>query len=198
MSDRIAGFRRPYAGLVTTVASSGLRREAGVAKETRRPLARYRAKTRTKKGGETARVYLSETNDASAARATMRDRLRDALAKEQFELHYQPKIDVRTNKVAGCVLRWQHPQRCVQSRATFVPVAEETGLISIGEWVIREACRQYAAWRSESVALERVRFHPSDIARIRHTAPSARNRITEGMLLICSRTTRFRERMRLR
>ena len=155
-------------------------------------------------GGETYHVYSSKMNDASVARVTMRDRLREALAKDQFELHYQPKIDLRTNRVAGCeaLIRWHHPQRGYQSPATFIPVAERTGLIvPIGEWVIREACRQYAAWRSDGVAsvpiainVSAAQFARSDIFAFIETTlkefdlpPHALEiEITEGMLLVCS------------
>ncbi len=150
------------------------------------------------------RVYRAEMSDSSVARATIRDRLRDALAREHFELHYQPKIDLRTRKVVGCeaLLRWQHPQSGSQSPATFVPVAEQTGLIvPIGEWVIREACRQYAAWRNEGVAnvpiainVSAAQFSRSNVSDYIEAAlkdfdipPWALEiEITEGMLLVCS------------
>ena len=77
--------------------------------------------------------------------------LRVAVERRQLELVYQPKIDARSLQVtaAEALLRWHHPQRGVVSPAVFIPVAERHGLIgAIGDWVIEEACRQAAEWRT--------------------------------------------------
>ena len=78
--------------------------------------------------------------------------MRAALAQGAFELHYQPQVDLRTDGVTGCeaLLRWRHPVRGMVSPADFVPVAEETGLIEeIGQWVLRTACAEAAAWPAD-------------------------------------------------
>ena len=77
--------------------------------------------------------------------------LRRALAFRQFELHYQPQVDLKTQKVTGmeALIRWHHPERGMVSPMAFIPLAEETGLIiPIGEWVIRQACEHAATWPS--------------------------------------------------
>jgi diguanylate cyclase len=82
--------------------------------------------------------------------------LRQAVARHQLQLHYQPKIDARSLQItaAEALLRWQHPRRGVISPAVFVPLAERHGLIAdIGLWVIEEACRQAAQWREAGLRM---------------------------------------------
>jgi EAL domain-containing protein (putative c-di-GMP-specific phosphodiesterase class I) len=83
------------------------------------------------------------------ARRTMELDLRQAIAEGQFELHYQPSVEIKTGRIAGCeaLLRWNHPQRGMISPMDFIPVAEETGLINpLGEWVLATACAEAATW----------------------------------------------------
>ncbi|MBU6259599.1 MAG: bifunctional diguanylate cyclase/phosphodiesterase [Burkholderiales bacterium] len=82
--------------------------------------------------------------------------LRQALARRELQLYYQPKIDARSLQVTGAeaLLRWQHPRRGMVSPAVFVPLAERYGLIvEIGRWVIEEACRQAAEWREQGLRM---------------------------------------------
>lgn len=75
--------------------------------------------------------------------------IRKALKRDEFNLHYQPKLNVITGEVIGleALIRWNHPVKGPISPATFIPIAEESGIITqIGEWVIREACQQHMAW----------------------------------------------------
>lgn len=75
--------------------------------------------------------------------------LRKAIENEEFMLFYQPKMDLRTDEIIGCeaLIRWNHPTLGIVSPAEFIPLAEETGLINqIGEWVIRESCKQNKKW----------------------------------------------------
>lgn len=76
--------------------------------------------------------------------------LRHAIERQEFELHYQPIVSLKTNRLSGfeALVRWRHPQRGIVSPAEFIPVAEETGLVSpIGWWVLQEACRQMHCWQ---------------------------------------------------
>jgi diguanylate cyclase (GGDEF)-like protein len=109
-------------------------------------LALYKAKV----GGRNA-YRLFETAmgaDADARRALERD-LRNALARGEFELHYHPIVDIRTNEITDmeALIRWHHPERGPIAPGDFIPLAEESGLISpIGEWVLRQACADAAGW----------------------------------------------------
>ena len=85
--------------------------------------------------------------------------LHDAIREGQFELHYQPKLVTATNAILGAeaLIRWRHPTRGLMTPASFIPLAEESGLIGpIGEWVVREACRQARAWQNEGLKPIRV------------------------------------------
>jgi len=109
-------------------------------------LALYGAKS---DGRGTYCFFEPEMNTRMQARYALEMDLREALEREQLELHYQPVVNLRTDQVCGCeaLLRWQHPQRGRISPADFIPIAEATGLIvPIGEWVLRQACGEAATW----------------------------------------------------
>ena len=109
-------------------------------------LAMYGAKA----DGRRTHRFFEPAMDASAkARLKMQQDLRQALVDGSFEIHYQPVVDLRDDRVAGCeaLLRWRHPERGMISPAEFIPVAEDTGLIiELGEWVLRTACAEAASW----------------------------------------------------
>jgi len=136
-------------------------------------VAMYRAKDL---GRNNFQFYASEMNVASLAHMTMERHLRKAIERNEFFLHYQPKVSLATGLMTGmeALLRWRSPELGMVSPANFIPLAEETGLIEqIGEWVIRTACTQNKAWQDAGLPALRVatnlsvrQFRQSDIGAI--------------------------------
>ncbi len=124
-------------------------------------LALYRAKA---DGRGTYRFFEPAMNAAVQARRSLEIDLRRALALKQFTLVFQPQIRLETGEVSGfeALLRWHHPERGLISPATFIPLAEEIGVIvGIGEWALRTACREAARWAqpaSIAVNLSPIQF----------------------------------------
>lgn len=110
-------------------------------------IAMYRAKLH---GRDNFQFYTPAMNEQALERLRIEGDLRRALEREEFLLHYQPKLDLRSGKVVGmeALIRWQHPQMGMVAPTRFISLAEETGLIlPIGAWVIRTACAQTKAWQ---------------------------------------------------
>ncbi|MDB4949082.1 MAG: diguanylate cyclase domain [Gemmatimonadetes bacterium] len=138
-----------------TTASVGIALEAGTGEERAETLLRnadmamYRAK-----GSDASRceVFDRAMHDAALMRLEMETDLRRAVERGEFLLHYQPIVSLSTGEINGveALLRWMHPRRGLVPPADFIPAAEETGtILPIGDWVLREGCRQLAAWRRE-------------------------------------------------
>jgi diguanylate cyclase (GGDEF)-like protein len=103
-------------------------------------------------GRGTYRFFEPEMDARMKARRELDMDLRKALANAEFELHYQPLVNLQDNEIAAfeALLRWNHPVRGLVSPAEFIPIAEETGLIiPLGEWVLRRACQETANWPAD-------------------------------------------------
>ena len=114
-------------------------------------VAMYQAKA---EGKNNFQFYSEELNANSLERLTLESSLRRALERDEFELHYQPKIDFPTGRITGveALLRWRHPELGLVGPTRFIAMAEETGLIvPIGRWVLKAACLQNIAWQREGL-----------------------------------------------
>ena len=152
---------------------------------------------RAKQAGRGTFSYFEPGMDARIQeRKSVERDLRVALSQSQFELYYQPRIDLRRNSVAGveALLRWHHPERGLVSPGEFIPIAEDSGLIiPLSEWVLHTACAQGAAWRHVAVAvnISPVHFKSRSLVRAVRRALSRSGlrahllelEVTEGVLL---------------
>jgi diguanylate cyclase len=115
-------------------------------------LALYRAK---EDGRNCYCFHTHELDQQVRERVAITDELRGAVARDEFELHYQPQVDLATGKIIGleALLRWRHPMRGLVSPGIFVPIAERSGaIVQLGSWVFEEACRQLAVWQMQGIA----------------------------------------------
>ena len=135
-------------------------------------------------GRNNVQCYAEGMSTATQDRVRLESELHEALRNGQFELHYQPKVDTSTGRVnsAEALIRWRHPRRGLISPKDFIAVAEECGLLdSIGEWVLRQACREAKSWQQEGLRPMRVAVNlaPSQfrltnlVDQIRHALEAA-------------------------
>jgi diguanylate cyclase (GGDEF)-like protein/PAS domain S-box-containing protein len=115
-------------------------------------LALYRAKD---EGRNQFRFHVAELDSETYERMTISDDLRHAVERDEFELLYQPQVELETGSVVGleALIRWNHPRRGLLLPTMFIPIAETTGsIVAIGEWVIAQACRQIKDWNERGLA----------------------------------------------
>jgi diguanylate cyclase (GGDEF)-like protein/PAS domain S-box-containing protein len=160
-------------------------------------IAMYKAK---ELGRNTYRFYAEDMSVQALERLSVETNLRRALEREEFVLHYQPQVDLRTGSMVGveALLRWQHPERGLVPPREFIPVLEETGLIlPVGEWVLRTACSQARGWTKDgplqrlAVNLSSRQFHAPGMLQmvvqiLDETGMDSRNlelEITESILV---------------
>jgi diguanylate cyclase (GGDEF)-like protein/PAS domain S-box-containing protein len=134
--------------------------------------AMYRAK---EQGRDNYQLYTPAMNAKAIERLSLESRLRQALTNNEFELHFQPFIDLRTAELMGAeaLLRWRHPELGIVPPMDFIPLAELSGLIvPIGEWVLRKACEEARKWHAKgfeamtvSVNLSSRQFQQTDLVR---------------------------------
>jgi diguanylate cyclase (GGDEF)-like protein/PAS domain S-box-containing protein len=113
--------------------------------------AMYQAKENGRQGFQ---FFKPVMNARAVERQSLEQSLRRALERHEFELHYQPKINLKTAMIVGveALIRWSHPSRGPLSPTQFIPIAEDCGLIlPIGNWVLRQACQQAKAWKNSGI-----------------------------------------------
>jgi diguanylate cyclase (GGDEF)-like protein/PAS domain S-box-containing protein len=163
-------------------------------------MALYRAK---EDGRATYRFFEPGMDARAQARRLLEIDLRAALTRDEFEVHYQPIHDLNTDRITAfeALIRWKHPLRGMISPMDFIPLAEETGLITqLGDWILRKACMDAAAWSREvrvAVNLSPVQFKNSNLVQSVISALAASGlaperlelEITESVLLQDSEAT---------
>jgi diguanylate cyclase (GGDEF)-like protein/PAS domain S-box-containing protein len=163
-------------------------------------MALYRAK---EDGRGTYRFFEPGMDARAQARRLLEIDLRAALTRREFEIHYQPIHELKTDQITAfeALIRWKHPLRGMISPMDFIPLAEETGLITqLGDWILRRACMDAAAWSREvrvAVNLSPVQFKNSNLAQSVISALAASGlaperlelEITESVLLQDSEAT---------
>ena len=125
--------------------------------------AMYQAK---ENGRQSYQFFKPAMNVRAVERQSIEESLRRALERKEFSLHYQPKVRLATGAITGAeaLIRWTHPTRGPVSPANFIPVAEDCGLIlPIGQWVLREACKQARAWLDAGLPLGTIAVNISSM-----------------------------------
>ncbi len=130
--------------------------------------AMYRAK---ENGRNNFQFYTVEMNTRALERLSLESAMRKALERDEFLLHYQPQVSLATGRIVGCeaLVRWNHPEQGLVPPGTFIPVAEDSGLIvPLGEWVMNAACRQQVQWLEQGLPPVRVSVNLSGRQLMRH------------------------------
>jgi EAL domain-containing protein (putative c-di-GMP-specific phosphodiesterase class I) len=135
--------------------------------------------------GERHVLYSLALNEGTAGQLTLENRLRQALEKDEFVLHYQPKVDVRTRRIVGveALIRWQSPELGLVPPMKFIPLMEQTGLIlEVGAWALRRAAADHRSWVEQRLQAPRVAVNVSAIQlRQREFVGAVEQAISEGV-----------------
>jgi len=121
---------------------------------------------KAKATGDRHLFYTQHLSEHSSERLTLESRLRRALENEEFQIHYQPKVDLETRRVTGveALLRWQNPDIGLVQPSQFIPLMEETGIIvDVGAWALRQACRDRSRWLELGFKAPRVAVNVSTV-----------------------------------
>ncbi|MDP1674439.1 MAG: EAL domain-containing protein [Burkholderiales bacterium] len=156
---------------------------------------------KAKEDGDPYLFYTQNINARVAEKLTLENRLRDALDKGEFVLHYQPKVNIASGKLTGAeaLIRWNDPHTGLVPPVDFIPVLEEIGLIhEVGRWALRQAITDYLRWRNAGLAVVRIAVNVSplqlrqrdfsdEISRVveidEHAAAGLELEITESLLM---------------
>jgi diguanylate cyclase (GGDEF)-like protein len=121
---------------------------------------------KAKAGGERYLFYTQTMTHLGSDKLILETQLREALDSEQFELHYQPKVDLASGKMTGAeaLIRWNDPRTGLVPPGRFIPVLEETGLIhEVGRWALRQAVNDYLGWRAAGLPAVRIAVNVSPL-----------------------------------
>jgi len=128
------------------------------------------ALNRAKSTGERYLFYTQQMSDRVAGHLTLENKLRRALEKNEFVLHYQPKVDIQSRRIVGveALMRWQSPDLGLVPPLKFIPLLEETGMIlDVGAWALRQAVSNYQRWVDEKLVAPGIAVNVSAI-QLRH------------------------------
>lgn len=163
-------------------------------------IALYSAK---EEGRNNSQFYRREMNEHALEQLLLENQLRNALQRDEFELYYQPKLDISGNQVTSveALIRWHNPAFGLVSPDSFIPLAEASGLIvPIGQWVLKEACRQLVRWRrsgfqnlSVAVNLSAVQFRQPDLVENIQTALHVTGLDANALILEVTETAVMRD-----
>ncbi|MEO8742113.1 MAG: EAL domain-containing protein, partial [Lysobacteraceae bacterium] len=156
---------------------------------------------KAKEGGHRHLFYTPKMTETVAQRLNLENQLRQALEKEEFVLHYQPKVSLASGEITGveALIRWNDPRTGLVPLSLFIPILEETGLIyDVGRWALHQSLKDYLRWRATGLHAVRIAVnvsplqlrHPGFIAVIEqlvathaHAAQGVELEITEGMIM---------------
>jgi diguanylate cyclase (GGDEF)-like protein/PAS domain S-box-containing protein len=134
-------------------------------------------------GRNNYQFFKPDMNLHAAERQSLENDLRHAIEREEFVLHYQPKVNLETGAIIGveALIRWRHLQHGLMPPAQFIPIAEDCGLIvPIGRWVLREGCRQARAWQDAGLPPVRIAINVSAVElRAKDFVPGVNAMVTE-------------------